>query len=300
MNFADLISDRADRIHSCLVVGIDPDYDHVLAPSSPFRQLFPGRDEEYVLAAFCEAVLSAVFDIAVAVKPQAAFFEAAGLSGLKSLAYCVRKAREMGIPVIMDAKRGDIGNTARAYAKAYLNPNSEFFSDALTVNPYLGPDSLEPFVQAAKEHGCGIFVLVRTSNPGSGSLQTLETSGGLLFTHVARMIRPFAEQFVGVSGLSSIGAVVGATYPGDFHLVRQELPNSVLLLPGYGAQGATASDTKQAFLSGGKGALVASSRGIIFSYEKHHPLTTLEEVLEAIRDSARKSRDELWKVATGA
>lgn len=298
MHFADKLYGWISSTGSRIVIGIDPDPRRLLAPDSKFRGAFPGKSDEYLLDAFCSTVIEIAQAYACAVKPQAAFFESMGILGWKALASCIQNARRHGIPVILDAKRGDIGHTASAYAQAYLHPESEFFADALTVNPYLGPDTLEPFVAMAKRNGCGLFVLVKTSNPGSCAFQDLkvvdrpEEAPGSVAAKVAEAVDSLGRSNIGTSGFSNIGAVVGATYPEHLELMRQIMPKAVFLVPGYGAQGGTPDDVKPAFYPDGTGAVVTSSRGIIFAYESH-PNPDHADILEAMAKAAEKARDDI-------
>ncbi len=206
---------------------------------------------------------------AAVVKPQSAFYEQLGPPGVVLLADVIKRARERGLLVLLDAKRGDIGSTADAYARAYLEPDSPMAADALTVNPYLGLDALEPFAQRSRDHGRGVFVLVRTSNPGARDLQDLEVKGAPLFHSLARSLAPLEEELRGPeTGWSSLGVVVGATWPEEHQAVRDALPRALFLVPGYGAQGAAAAETVRGFAegpSGGReGGVVSSSRGVMF------------------------------------
>lgn len=300
MHFADRLIKRIDQVNSRLVIGIDPDPKKLFGSGSLFCRAHPRLPKEDVLDAFCEGILDVAEGTACAVKPQAAFFEAMGLWGLASLARCISSARSRGIPVILDAKRGDIGNTAAAYAAAYLTPGSEFRADALTVNPYLGPDTLEPFARAAQESEAGLFVLVKTSNPGSGAFQdSSQVDGRPLFMKVAAAVKDLGRENLGACGYSNIGAVVGATYPHQLQSLRTALPDSIFLLPGYGAQGGTAGDTVGAFHKGGYGAVVSSSRGIIFAYEKLDERASAEDVGKAVADAAKRARDDIQRAALG-
>jgi len=297
VHFADRLRKRMDDLGSRLVVGIDPDPRRLFAEDSLFRKAYPGMSKDGLLDEFCEAAVEAAQDTACAVKPQSAFFEALGVSGIRSLAKCVKLARSKGIPVIMDGKRGDIGNTAAAYAAAYLDPSSELAADALTVNPYLGPDTLGPFVNAVKQWEAGLFILVKTSNPGSGVFQDAELqSGGSLFMKVAEVVGRLAEESTGACGYSDVGAVVGATYPEELPLLRRTLPACVFLVPGYGAQGGTAEDVRGAFNEDGYGAVVSSSRGIIFAYERLGERADRESIREAMHRAAVTARDDLRSV----
>ncbi len=170
-------------------------------------------------------------------------------------------ARAAGLLVIADVKRGDIGSTARAYANAFLP-----LADAATVNPYLGGDSMEPFLDACRREGAGIFCLVKTSNPGSADVQdAVLAGGGKLWQHVARLVRGWGDELIGERGYSAVGAVVGATFPREVAEARALLPRSVLLLPGIGAQGASPADIAAAFTAGRAGALVSASRSVIYA-----------------------------------
>ncbi|MGI6626820.1 MAG: orotidine-5'-phosphate decarboxylase [Bacillota bacterium] len=300
MHFADRLDQRITETASRIVIGIDPDPVRLFASGSRLKTAFPGKSNEHLLETFCSIIIEVAKTYACAIKPQAAFFESMGISGLKALSQCILQARKMHIPVILDAKRGDIGNTASAYAKAYLDPSSEFFADALTVNPYLGPDTLEPFVQMANRNHCGLFILVKTSNPGSGAFQDLKIHkgnvglSGTLAARVAETVRDMGSSTIGNCGFSNIGAVVGATYPEDLEALRSIMPYTLFLLPGYGAQGGTAQDVKPAFCPGGKGALVSSSRGIIFAYEAlaRNGLSQAD-IFEAIANAAQKAREDI-------
>lgn len=225
---------------------------------------------------FCLAIIDAVADLVPAVKPQAAFFEELGPLGMVALHKTVRYANQRGLLVIMDAKRGDIGTTAAAYANAYLGsgaPGSSAYSpwgaDALTINPYLGADTLEPFTQRCATSGSGVFVLVKTSNPGSSFFQDQRLEDGRTISEkIADYVESLSYSKRGDLGYGDIGAVVGATYPKELQAMRQRMPSAWILIPGYGAQGGSAQDVKLGLDSRGLGAIVNSSRGIIFAYEQ--------------------------------
>ena len=204
-----------------------------------------------------------------AVKPQAAFFEELGPPGMQALADVIRYARERGLLVIVDGKRNDIGSTATAYARAYLGADqSAWGGDALTVSPYLGADSIEPFVETGRERRAGIFVLVKTSNPGGGQFQDLVCDGRPLYRHVAEFVERLAAASAGPSGYGDVGAVVGATWPEQLVELRQAMPHAWLLIPGFGSQGGTARDVQAGFDARGRGAIVNNSRGIIFAHAR--------------------------------
>jgi len=221
---------------------------------------------------FSRRIIDVVAPLVPAVKPQSAFFEECGPAGVVALANVIRHARRAGLIVICDAKRGDIGSTAEAYARAYLagaDPDAApFAADALTVSPYLGSDTLDPFCQLAAQRGAGIYVLVRTSNSGAGTFQDRPTDGQKLFEHVADVVESLAAASAGSAAYGSVGAVVGATYPRELAELRQRLPHAPLLVPGYGSQGGSAADTSAAFDADGLGAVINSSRGIIFAYKR--------------------------------
>ena len=228
----------------------------------------------------------------MAVKPQLAFFEALGADGMRALEEVCAYARQAGLLVIADGKRGDIGSTARAYAAAYLE-GSPPLADALTVNPYLGRDSLEPLLGACRRHGAGVFCLVKTSNEG-GEIQDLKLSDGLpLWQHVAKLVAEWGEDLVGERGLSSVGAVVGATHPRAVGEARRLLPQSILLLPGVGAQGASPGDVARAFTSGPASALVAASRSVIYAFRS----AAETDWRSAAAAEAARLKSEIWVAA---
>jgi len=267
-HFADRLAEAVERKHSQLVVGLDPVPDQL--PVELRGETVLGRGHAAAACArFCCGIVDAVAPYAVAVKPQSAFFEALGSDGFRALEEVCDYASAAGLLVIADAKRGDIGSTARAYAAAFVEPRGEEppLADAITLNPYLGSDSVEPFLAASRRTGAGLFCIVKTSNPGGGDVQDVELSDGRrLWQHVAGLVREWGEELVGERGLSTVGAVVGATYPREVAEIRKLLPQSVLLLPGIGAQGAGPADVARAFTSGPAGALVAASRSVIYAY----------------------------------
>jgi orotidine-5'-phosphate decarboxylase len=259
-HFGDRLASAVEQKRTQLVVGLDPRPDLI-----PLEL----RDD---LPRFCRGIIDAVAPHAVAVKAQSAFFEALGSQGAAALEEVCAYARSAGLIVILDAKRGDIGSTARAYAAAYLEPRSEGerpLADTMTVNPYLGRDSVEPYLAACRRHGVGIFCVVKTSNPGGAEVQDLALSDGRpLWQHVALLVRDWGEDLVGERGLSSVGAVIGATHPRAVGEARRLLPRAVLLLPGVGAQGASPADAARAFTSGPSSALVNVSRSVMYAYRQ--------------------------------
>jgi orotidine-5'-phosphate decarboxylase len=217
---------------------------------------------------FCKAVIDIIAGLVPVVKPQAAFFEELGPAGMTALGDVIAHAHERNLIVILDGKRNDIGSTAEAYARAYLGLDSAWRADALTVSPYLGDDSLAPFVEVAAERGAGIFVLVKTSNRGGRMLQDLSAEGRTIYARVAEHVDMLAKRTVGESAYGCVGAVVGATYPAQLAELRRAMPHSWFLVPGYGSQGGTAADVAAAFDDQGLGAIVNNSRGLIFAHRR--------------------------------
>jgi len=276
----------AERLHQAVIakqtpalIGLDPRFNLLPADvidSARKRQL----DETATVAAafeeFCCRLIDVVSSLVPAVKPQAAFFEEWGPAGCQALANVIRYARQQGLIVICDAKRGDIGSTAEAYARGYLageDPKAAVWgADALTVSPYLGRDTLEPFVNVAKERGAGIYVLVRTSNPGAGTFQDrqseLEPGSPAVphYRHIAQAVEELAADTADGGAFGIVGGVVRATYPEELAELRAAMPHVPLLVPGYGSQGGTAADVAAGFTPDGLGALVNSSRGINFAF----------------------------------
>ncbi|MGE0378774.1 MAG: orotidine-5'-phosphate decarboxylase [Planctomycetaceae bacterium] len=255
-------------------VGLDPRWDKLPAALKGRAGSRP-RDAVAVADAyseFCRRVIDVVAPLVPVVKPQAAFFEELGPPGTAALAEVIHHARRAGLIVVCDAKRGDIGTTAEAYARGYLAGEhaeaAAWGADALTVNPYLGVDTLQPFVDVAVERGAGLYVLVRTSNPGAGAFQDCRVDGRPLYERVAEAVESLASQTAGTGRTGAVGAVVGATYPQELAGLRALMPHAPFLVPGYGSQGGTAADAAAAFHHDGHGAIVNSSRAVIFAYER--------------------------------
>jgi orotidine-5'-phosphate decarboxylase len=259
--------DAAARARQSVVcVGLDPDLARL--PEAVWHGVRAGpAGTARAVERFCSGIIEAVAEHAVAIKPQLAFFEAIGPPALSALERICESARAAGLLVVLDGKRGDIGSTSAAYASAYLSPAVEGSGprgDALTVNPYLGDDGLEPFVATSRAHGRGLFVLVRTSNPGSAALQELElATGGQLWERVAALVDRLGEPDDGT--LSSIGAVVGATQGHVVGRARELMPRAPFLLPGIGAQGGELAALEPAFAPGPGGGLVAASRSVLYA-----------------------------------
>src|SRR5919106_2572448 len=243
-HFADRLAEAVEHKRSQLVVGLDPRPDLLPVELKGGAQL--GRVEAAsACARFCRGLIDAVAPYVVGVKPQVAFFEALGADGQRALEDVCAYGRAAGLQVIADAKRGDIGSTARAYAAAFLEPanGNAALADAVTVNPYLGRDSLDPFLSACRREGAGIFCVVKTSNSGGAEVQDLVLSDGRqVWQQVAELVAEWGADLVGEHGLSAVGAVIGATHPRAVGEARKLMPQTVLLLPGIGAQGATPAD----------------------------------------------------------
>ncbi len=284
--FADRLLAACRAKGNALCVGIDPRWD--MLPRE-IRQRHAGGTLDDAAAALSEfglRVLDLVAPHVSIVKPQSAFFEACGPAGMVALQQVLKRARELGLLTILDSKRGDIASTAEAYADAALGGtlhegqrHDVWPADAMTVNPYLGRDAVEPFLASARRHQAGVFVLVRTSNKGAKLFQDLPCEGRPLYQHVAEAVGAWASENVGASGFGDVGAVVGATHPAELAKVRALTPNVIFLVPGYGAQGGGAGDTAAAFRADGAGAVVNSSRGITASFASDEP--KWEQAIEA-------------------
>lgn len=266
-NFGDTLAEAVKRCGNPVVVGLDPRWEQLP------RAMVAGQSDDSagraaVYEFFSREIIDVVAERVPAVKPQAAFFEECGPVGMVALGNVVRHARDKGLLVIMDGKRNDIGSTAEAYAHGYLGRESAWGCDALTISPYLGADSLEPFINVARERGAGLFALVKTSNPGSGMLQDRLIDGEPLYRIVARYVEEQSAANAGTSGYGHVGAVVGATYPEQLAELRAAMPHTWFLVPGYGSQGGTAKDCALAFSSHGLGAVINNSRGIIFAHQR--------------------------------
>ncbi|WP_193188810.1 orotidine-5'-phosphate decarboxylase [Nisaea sediminum] len=267
-HFGDALIGRVRALGNPLCLGLDPYLDKIPAL---FRDgdMSPGNP---LTAPAVEAFLKAMLDRAegrvAVVKPQIAFFERMGWRGMRMLDEVSAHARRLGMLVLLDAKRGDIGSTADAYAGAYLAADAPMPSDAITLNPYLGRDTLQPFFTTAKANGRGLFILVKTSNPGSGDYQDLKIGNRSLAETVADSLSQMSGEMEGPeTGWSSLGIVVGATYPGEAERIREILPRTIFLVPGYGAQGGSAADAVNGFVKGPnglEGGIVNSSRGILY------------------------------------
>ena len=279
LTFADRLAAEVERKRSQIVVGLDPRPD-----------LLPVELRGDV-ARFCCGIVDSVAPHAVAVKPQLAFFEALGTVGFAAFEKVCAHARRAGLLVIADGKRGDIGSTARAYATAYVDGDLPRV-DALTVNPWLGRESVEPYLAAARRHGTGIFAVVKTSNAGADVQDVTLSDGRPMWHHVAGLVSEWGEDLVGEHGLSAVGAVVGATHPRAVGEARKLMPRTVLLLPGVGAQGGSVRDLERAWRSGPASALVTASRSIIFAFRDAG-----SDFRTAAGAEASRLKREVWAVS---
>jgi orotidine-5'-phosphate decarboxylase len=268
--FCDRLLAAQRRKRSVAMLGIDPQLDSLGTPGLP---------QGYTLSRFCCAIVEACADSVCAIKPQLAFFEARGMDGMRALVEIIALARRLGLLTVADAKRGDIGSTSAAYAEAFLG-DGDFGCDAVTVNPYLGSDAIAPFVTRVRV-GRGLFVLVKTSNPSSGEFQDRAADGAPLWEWVARRVEGWGSDFVGPGGLSPVGAVVGATYPQHAARARELMPHATVLVPGYGAQGASAADAVRAARADGTGVVVNASRSLMYAYLKRPGVAPAQAAADA-------------------
>ncbi|MBI5754186.1 orotidine-5'-phosphate decarboxylase [Candidatus Peregrinibacteria bacterium] len=314
-NFADKLIEAVRKKGNPICVGLDPRLDKIPESIKQKALMLRNKDGEHLspMAAAAEAVIEfnkgiidAVHDLVPVVKPQIAFYEIFGADGVRAYVETLKYAKKKGLLTIADAKRNDIGSTAEAYAQAFLGEVSifedfddevvmpVFEADSLTINPYLGWDGIKPFVEEAGKYGKGVFVLVKTSNKSSGDLQDLEMKDGkALYEIVGHLVESWGADEVGENGYSFVGAVVGATYPEQAKKLREVMPRTIFLVPGYGAQGGGAADVKPCFNKDGLGAIVNNSRGIIFAYEKQGLMA------DAYTEAARTAVIEMKKDLEG-
>jgi len=298
--FSDRLVEAIRRLGNPCVVGLDPRIE--LMPA--FVKSGRGRPTREVVRAvvrdFHECVLDAVTGLVPAVKPQLAFFEQYGIAGLEAFEDSVAAAKQRGMLVIADAKRNDMASTSEAYAAAFLGDTDvlgerqrAFDADAMTVTPYLGRDSLMPYVEACRKHHKGLFVVLKTSNPGSRDFQDqpLQSTGRPLYETIAAIISDLGKPFIGEHSYSSIGAVIGATFPEDARRLRALMPRAYLLAPGYGAQGAMGREAAACFNADGLGAVVASSRGLTYAFPRDD--VTRQEFAQSVRENMLRMIDDV-------
>ncbi|NJD04096.1 MAG: orotidine-5'-phosphate decarboxylase [Ruminiclostridium sp.] len=304
--FVDRLIRKIKETNNPSVVGLDPRLEFI--PSHIREKAFKDEGEGLPGAAaaildFNKKIIDSVYDIVPAVKPQLAYYEMYGIEGIKAFYETVQYAKSKGLIVIADGKRNDIGSTAEAYSSAHLGSAAingkkvqVFDADALTVNPYPGYDGIKPFISDCELYGKGIFILVKTSNKSSGQLQDLLTQyGKSIYEIVAELVNDWGKAQTGEFGYSSIGAVVGATYPNQAKILRGIMKKAYILVPGYGAQGGTAKDAAHCFNKDGLGAVINASRSIMCAYqsEKWASVFSEEEFEKACRAEALSMKDEI-------
>ena len=303
-NFADRLTEKIEALSNPTVIGLDPKLEFI--PEEIMNRHTRLTDDPSVAAAgaiyeFNAKLIDAVYSIIPAIKPQFAYYEMYGIHGLETLYKTIQYAKSKGMLVIADAKRNDIGTTADAYAQAIigktvLSDNSVQAmtgADAVTVNAYLGIDGIKPFIDTARENRNGLFVLVRTSNPSAGDFQDLLMEDGKpLYEKVAEKVSEWGRDLIGECGYSSVGAVVGATWPEQAAKLRKLMPNTMILVPGYGAQGGDADSAAVNFDANGRGAIVNASRSLMCAYKKRTDLKP-EDFQKATYDEAIRMRDDL-------
>lgn len=277
--FSDRLLSEIDKKKSVAVVGLDPVYQRIplcFGEVTQENKSNPLKAVANAIIFFNKCIIDVVAPYVPAVKPQIAFFERYGIEGIRAFIQTVEYARIKGLIVIEDAKRNDIGNTAQAYADGHigmtkLNDEEEyqvFGVDAITINPYLGSDGINPFLDTLEKYHKGIFVLVKTSNPSSSELQDIVLKDGRtkLYEYLAKFVNTWGNKFVGQQGYSSVGAVVGATFPEHAKVLRSIMPRSIFLVPGYGVQGASGKDIVECFNKDGYGAIISASRSINYPH----------------------------------
>ena len=302
MNAIDRLIDKIKETNNPTVMGLDPRYD--MLPNCVTEKY--SKDLDGVAKAIIEynkALIDATYDIIPAIKPQIAFYEMFGIPGMQAFEETCKYAKEKGMIIIADIKRGDIGSTAQAYSNAFLGKTkigdteeSIFDVDFVTVNPYMGTDCVKPFIEDCKKYDKGIFILVKTSNPSSGELQDLKLENAdEVYIQVANLVEKWGEDLRGKYGYSSIAAVVGATYPEQLEQIRKKAPHTYFLIPGYGAQGGKAKDIALGFDSNGLGGIVNASRSLMCAYksDRWKDIYSEEDYAKATRAEAMRMKDEL-------
>ncbi len=292
--FADRLIEGVRAKKTPLCVGLDPFADKI--PS-----LFgDAREDTATVLKFGTAIVDIAREHACVLKPQLGLFEQFGEMGYAVARMIVSYARDEGMLVLLDAKRGDIGTTAEGYARATIGAAPGFDADAVTVNPYMGKDTIEPFIVHAQANAKGVAVLVRTSNPGAGDFQDLQVGGAPLWRRVAEMLAPECARLRGASGWSGLMAVAGATYPEEARVLREAMPEALFLVPGYGAQGASAADAVAGFVTNGQrleGGIVNSSRAVLYP-QKAQAATSIAEWRTAIGEAMAAAAAELRAACT--
>ena len=304
MNAIDRLIKKIKETNNPTVMGLDPRYEMIpKCVTDKYSKDLEGAAKAII--EYNKALIDAIYDIIPAIKLQIAFYEMFGIPGMKAIFDTCKYAREKGMIVIADVKRGDIGSTAQGYSNAFLGKTpigekeeSIYDVDFVTVNPYMGTDCVKPFIEDCKKYNKGIFILVKTSNPSSGELQDLKLENGKeVYMQVAELVEKWGEDLIGECGYSSIAAVVGATYPEQLEKIRKVAPHTYFLIPGYGAQGGKAGDIALGFDSNGLGGIVNASRSLMCAYksDRWKDIYREEEYAKATRVEALRMKDELNK-----
>ncbi len=290
LNFADRLLDAIDTKGSPVCVGLDPVFSRL--PDSLKQET---KTELDAIGKFCRGVLETIAPIVPAVKPQIAYFEVYRGKGMELYFDLVSYAKQLGLIVIGDIKRSDIGSTAQAYAAGHLDGADT--PDCVTLNGYFGIDGVQPFIDICRDQGKGIFLLVRTSNPSASQVQDFaDASGKKFYTHMAEVVGDMgsAEVLVGERGFSSVGAVVGATWPAEAAELRKVMGQQIFLVPGYGAQGGTAADCKPSFNEDGVGAIVNASRSVLYAYTRDE-YADLPDWRQAVESAAKAMAIDIFQ-----
>lgn len=302
MNAIDRLINKIKETNNPTVIGLDPRYE--LLPKCVLEK-YPNTLEgvSQAIVEYNKALIDETYDVIPAVKPQIAFYEMFGIPGMKAFEETCKYAKQKGMIVIADIKRGDIGSTAQGYSNAYLGKTkigekeeSIFDVDYVTVNPYMGTDCVKPFIEDCKKYGKGIFILVKTSNPSSGELQDVKLENGEeVYVKVAKLVEEWGKDLRGEYGYSSIAAVVGATYPKQLKQIREIAPHTYFLIPGYGAQGGKAEDIALGFDKNGLGGIVNASRSLMCAYKSElwKDKFAEKDYAKATRAEALRMKEEL-------
>lgn len=301
-NAIDILIDKIKQTNNPTVMGLDPRYEMLPdCVKNKYEKNVEGACK--AILEYNKALIDATYDIIPAVKPQIAFYEMFGIEGINVFNETCKYAKEKGMVVIADNKRGDIGTTAQGYSNAFLgktpigDESFDIFNvDFITVNPYMGTDCVKPFVDDCKKYNKGIFVLVKTSNKSSGEVQDLVLQNGkTIYETVAELVNEWGKDLIGEYGYSSVSSVVGATYPQQLEELRKIMPNSYFLIPGYGAQGGKAQDIALGFDANGLGGIVNASRSLMCAYKSDlwKEKFAEEDYAKATRSEAIRMRDEL-------
>ena len=302
MNAIDRLINKIKETNNPTVMGLDPRYEMLpKIVTDKYSKNLEGVSK--AILEYNKALIDATYDIIPAIKPQIAFYEMFGIPGMEAFKETCKYAKEKGMIIIADIKRGDIGSTAQGYSNAYLGKTkigdkeeSIFDVDFVTVNPYMGTDCVKPFIEDCKKYDKGIFILVKTSNPSSGELQDVKLEDGQeVYKKVANLVETWGKDLIGKYNYSSIAAVVGATYPKQLEELRNLAPHTYFLIPGYGAQGGKADDIALGFDENGLGGIVNASRSLMCAYKSDlwKDKFSEEDYAKATRAEAIRMRDEL-------